>query len=158
MKCLHRVVWSTNILTLHTDDIQYSVVFVKSHTYSYSITEAQNYSSPSVWEYIMNIQTDIPAYVRTETQHTEHVALTFRAGVVAPSHRRTVAPSHRRTVASQRSAPRIGAHRYVWSSWCVSRAFVSTHSEVRFLARLFDTGECICEACACRDADTWVEL
>ena len=48
MKCLHRVVWSTNILTLHTDDIQYSAVFVKSHTYSYSIIEAQNYSSPSV--------------------------------------------------------------------------------------------------------------
>ena len=150
MKCLHRVVWSTNILTLHTDDIQYSAVFVKSHTYSYSIIEAQNYSSPSVWEYMMNIQTDIPAYVRTETQHTEHVALTFRAGVVAPS--------HRRTVASQRSAPRIGAHRYVWSSWCVSRAFVSTYSEVRFLARLFDTSKGICEACACRDADTWVEL
>ena len=39
------------------------------------------------------------AYVQTETQHTEHVALTFRAGVIGTiatvATVATVAPSHR---------------------------------------------------------------
>ena len=68
------------ILTSHTHDIRYyAVCRVKSHTYTfmnkcsqYNITEEQNYFSLTLWEDMIDIPTDISAYVQTDS--TTYVA------------------------------------------------------------------------------------